>query len=571
MLRSIYINNIALIKSQTINFADGFNVLSGETGAGKSIIVDSLMLILGGKFDKVMLRYGENSCRVEAEFDTTSKVRSYLESIDIDADDITVISRKMYAEGKNENRINGRAVTLSVIRELGSFLLDICGQNEYQFLSSVSNHIKVLDSYNKENADAYFPEYLQTVKKIREINKKLAEIKDSEDRAESIEFLKRKLYEIDKAKVENGELDRLEKKRNVLKSSEKIVSAINTAVTELSEDKNSALSFMENASKAMSVLESFGNDYATLAERLKSATIEIEDISDTLAQMCENFDLGSEDLDAIEDRIHKVRELIRKYGSYEAIQDKRREFKEKIEFLENADKLYSDLTTSQKMLTNKAFALAQKISDSRKNAAVNFEKAVMKELSDLGMENSVFKVMFSDFPHKNECAGKFTSTGLDSIEFYLSPNVGQPLKPLTKIISGGEQSRLMLALKVISGNADEIPSLVFDEIDTGISGKIGLEVAKKLAILSSLHQVLCVTHLPQIAAMADKNFFISKKTTDGTTVTDVCELQGKEAIGEIARLSGGKGITSQAENNAEEMKLWSEQFKRETFVKIKKQ
>ena len=538
-------------------------MLSGETGAGKSIIVDSLMLMLGGKFDRVLLRYGEETCRVEAEFDTTDRVRAYLESIDIEPDDITVITRKLSAEGRSESRINGRAVTLSSIHEIGGMLLDICGQNEYQFLGSSANHIKVLDGFNKE-IDGFFPEYLQTLKSLREINKKLEEIKDSEDRAENIDFLKRKLFEIEKSKIIDGELEQLEEKRKILRYSEKIVSAIDTASENLSGDKKSALSSMETALKALGTLVSYGDVYSSVTERLNSAMIEVEDICDTLEELSEKTSTGDDNLEQIEDRIYKVRELMRKYGSFEALQAKRAEYKEKIHFLENADALYDELTDKKRLLTEKAYRLAAEISESRKNSAKKFEVAVMQELHDLGMENSIFKVIFNEFPDKEECEKKFSSNGLDEAEFYLSPNAGQPLKPLIKIISGGEQSRLMLALKVIAGNTDDIPSLVFDEIDTGISGKIGLEVAKKLAVLSSSHQILCVTHLPQIAAMADKNFFISKKTREGNTFTDVNELNYDEIIGEIARLSGGKDISLQAESAAADMKEWSNKFKRDS-------
>ena len=563
MLRSVYINNIALIKSQTLDFCDGFNVLSGETGAGKSIIVDSLSLILGGKFDRILMRYGESVSRVEAVFDTTDRAKEILDCLDIEADDVTVITRKASSDGKTENRINGRTVTLSSIKQLGAVLLDICGQNEYQFLSSVGNHLKVVDSYSTENVAAKRIEIASILSEIRKINAKLDEIKDGEERADNIDFLKRKLNEIDKIKTYDGELEELEEKRRVYRASGKIIEALNEAEKNMSGGSESIIGKLQNTIRAMSSVSDIGEEFFQLNERLKSTLIELEDISDAIDASLDNTDVTESDIDQLEDRLHKVRELIRKYGDYNGIRNKRDELADKINFLENADELFDELEIEKKNLLKKAYDIAVKLSDIRKATAKKLEVAVMRELGDLGMANAVFKVMFEDLPKPADCEDYFTSSGLDKVEFYLSPNAGQPLKPLTKIISGGEQSRLMLALKVISGNSDEIPSLVFDEIDTGISGKIGLEVAKKLAVLSRNHQVLCVTHLPQIVAMADKNFFIEKNTINGETVTNVSELDRVSAVEEIARLSGGKDISQSARTNAEEMKNWSDKYKTE--------
>lgn len=563
MLRSIYINNIALIKSQTLEFCDGFNVLSGETGAGKSIIVDSLSLMLGEKFDKVLMRYGETVSRVEAVFDTTDRAREILSELDVDAEDLTIITRKVSDSGKSENRINGRTVTLSAVKQLGSALLDICGQNEYQFLGSVGNHIKVLDAFSDGIIGELKTKLGGYLSELRRIEQKLDEIKDSEERADNIDFLKRKLNEIDKVKIYDGELEELEEKRRIYRSSGKIIEALSAAQNEMSAGSDSLIGKLQGATRALSSISDLGEGYSDLVERLQSSLIELEDISDSIDEELESMDVRESDIDALEERIHKVRELIRKYGDYEGVSRKRAELDEKISFLENAEQLYDELNKNKRDLIKKSYDVSVKMSEIRKDSAKKLEKAVMSELNDLGMQNAEFMVNFAPIPSLVDCDGAFTSSGLDKVEFYLSPNAGQPLKPLTKIISGGEQSRLMLALKVISGNSDMIPSLVFDEIDTGISGKIGLEVAKKLALLSRSHQVLCVTHLPQIAAMADKNYFISKSSVDGQTLTDVKQLDFAQTVEEIARLSGGKDISQSAQTNAEEMKNWSENFKRQ--------
>ena len=294
-------------------------MLSGETGAGKSMIVDSLMLILGGKFDKALMRYGENICRVEAEFDTTDRVREYLSDKDIDVDDVTVISRKMTADGKNENRVNGRAVTLSVIRDVGSMLLDICGQNEYQYLGVTANHIKVLDSFIRGTMQSVFEEYGNVLYKIRGIDKQLEEIRDTEERNENIEFLKRKLREIEKADIKEGELDDLENRRKVMQSAGKILSAAAAASEYIEGNNENALSDIEAAAKALCSIASLDEKYGELAQRLDSVIIELEDIADTLDQAQNDFNFDRSDIDAVEDRIYKIRELTKKYGGYDAI------------------------------------------------------------------------------------------------------------------------------------------------------------------------------------------------------------------------------------------------------------
>ncbi len=561
MLRSLSINNIALIKSQFIELCDGFNVLSGETGAGKSIIVDCLMLIMGAKFDKTLLRYGEDVCRVEAEFDTNPSVADLLTEYGIDTDDTTVISRKLNADGHSENRINGRSVTLSMIRKTGQCLIDICGQNEYQYLSMVSNHIKVLDSYIKAEIAQIKFDYAEKMHKLNDINKQIAELNIGTDREESLEFFKKKLSEIRKINIKENELEELETLRKKYQSSGKMLNVLNDVSDRLTQGDKSALSNIENASRLLSSITSYGNNFTQLHKRLESVAIELDDISDCVENELSELNFTEDDIDEIEDRLYKVRELIRKYGSYDGVCSKAKYFENKIDFLENADDLFEQYSKQRQSIVDEMYSLACRLSEIRKNAAVKFEKAVLTELSDLGMPDSEFKIMFKDLPAKSNCLSKFVENGLDEAEFYLSPNKGQPLKPLVKIISGGEQSRLMLALKVIAGKADNIQTLVFDEVDVGVSGKIGLEVAKKLAVLSREHQVLCVTHLPQIAAMADNNYFISKETQNKTTITNVKILSCDEQIEEISRLSGTKDISSQSFAGAKDMKVWSNSYK----------
>lgn len=558
MLRSLYINNIALINSQNIEFCDHFNVLSGETGAGKSIIVDSLMLLLGGKFDKILLRYGETSCKVEAEFDTTERVRELLNEYGIEPDDSTIICRKMNSDGRNENRINGRPVTITAIKEIGKSLIDICGQNEYQFLSNVNNHIKILDAFIGERVENLLSEYGTKLSELRNINKQLQEIQEGQEREDSIDYFKKRLAEINKIGVQPGEEEELEETHKKYRSAAKILSALNSTTENLSER---VVDGLVNATKTLGTISSLGQNYSSLCERINAALIEAEDIADTLEEEIQSLEFTDNDIDELEDRLQSVRQLSKKYGGYDGICKKKAEIEQKIDFLENADEIYEKLCRDKDSVIKTLYDYAVKITQNRRAGAQNFEKYVATELNDLGMPSSQFKIVFSDLPGKQYAENRFNSNALDIVEFYLSPNPGQPLKPLTKIISGGEQSRFMLALKIISGNSDEIPTLVFDEIDVGISGRIGLEVSKKLAMLSRTHQVLCVTHLPQIAAMADENYFIEKSATDEQTITEITHLDALGQIDEIARLSGGKDISENVRATAKEMKDWSEKFK----------
>jgi len=563
MLRSLHIKNIALISSQDFEFCDGFNVLSGETGAGKSIIVDSLMLVMGGKFDKTLIRYGESFARVEAEFDTTKAVEELLAELDIDVDDVTVITRKITQEGRSENRINGRIVTLSMIKQVASLLVDICGQHEYQYLSSISNHIKLLDYYVRHSTEDLLIQYRTILSEFKEIKAKLIEVGSLKERDENVEFLRKQLNEINKVNLKEGEEDELLALRKKYQYSEKILNALSEAGSILSDDNDSAISKLISASKILSSISQYDEEYSVLSGRMESLIIELEDISETVSDKLNELDFDNDDIDELENRLAKIKELTRKYGSVDGALEYAKKLEEKISFLENADDLIEEYSLKKNKLLSKLYGLAANISDIRRKGACAFEQNVVKELSDLGMEHSQFKVVFADLPDLQSSENKFTSNGLDNIEFYLSPNVGQPLLPLTKIISGGEQSRLMLALKVIAGETDVIPTLIFDEIDVGISGKVGLEVAKKMAKISFTHQVLCVTHLAQIAAMADANYFISKSVVGDQTITSVEFLGQLGQYDEIARLSGWKDISDNAVESAKQMKEWSTAYKDE--------
>ena len=563
MLSKLTVKNFALVSNLELKFGERLNILSGETGAGKSIIVDSITLLVGGRYDKTMLRYGESSGFVEGVFTVSDKTRAIFSDYLDDGDEEIIVLRKFNADGKNEIRVNGRTATLSMLKTLGAGLVDICGQNEHQSLANVGNHIKVVDFYARKDIDDLKSVIAKKYSELREIEKQCDETGDAKSRARNLDVYKFQLDEIKKAALKEGEEEELTAKRKRFLGAEKIASALSEVMTLLSdgEDYSPATGLVSDAKNELSSISSYDEKYAEGVERLRSAEVELEDIADSVSEELDSLDFSQNDLDKIEKRLETIRNVTRKYGDYTAVTEFKKELEKRIDETENADEYYEKLTRRKNALVKELYDDCVRLSNERKKSAVVLEKSVVKELSELGMENSVFKVEFAPLPNMEDCLGELSANGMDSVEFYLSPNAGQPLKPLVKIISGGELSRLMLALKVVSSGIDETPTVIFDEIDTGISGKVGQEIARKLARLSRDRQLLCVTHLPQIASMADDHYFIDKFTADDKTYTRVTKLDDNATVDEIARLSGGKDISSGATENAFQMKKWSNDYK----------
>ncbi|MBR2988509.1 MAG: DNA repair protein RecN [Clostridia bacterium] len=561
MLVSLSVKNFALISSLELDFCNGLNILSGETGAGKSIIIDCIMLLTGGRYDKSMLRYGEKNGFVEGVFSLDEKTRPIFSEY-VDEDDNLIVSRKFNLDGKNEIKLNGQSVTLSLLKKLTANLIDICGQNEHQSLADVTNHLKVIDFYARREEESILTKIEENYDKFREIANKLDEIGDAKTRARSLDVYKFELAEIEKAKLVQGEEDELIATRKKYLGAEKIADALSLAQNEIDGEEFSVISSLASAQKALRSIASYDDRFSEWAERLDSVVIECEDVLESVSDEVENLEFSPQDLEKIERRLDKIRSITKKYGNFNAVMEYKEELIRKIDETENADELYEKYLKKKKELVKVLYADSVKLSQIRRAFAVSLGDAVVKELDELGMANSVFESRFNDLPSEEDCEGKLRRDGLDEVEFYLSPNAGQPPKPLVKIISGGELSRLMLALKVVSSGVDAIPTVIFDEIDTGISGKVGQEVAKKLARLTKNHQLLCVTHLPQIASMSDNHLFIDKFTENGQTYTSVSTLSEEQVIEEIARLSGGKDISSQATQNAVQMRKWSTDYKR---------
>ena len=557
MLSSLLIKNIALISSVRIDFSVGLNVLSGETGAGKSIIIDSINLILGGRADKSLLKHGETSALVEAVFGLdTEEARAALTELTGEDDETAVVSRTMDADGKSEARINGRSASLSMLKRFCSILVDMHGQHEHQSLLKTSEQLKILDHFAPDTAPLK-SELSAELKALHKIDAGLQSFgEEGEGRERKLDILKFQIDEIEGANLYDGEEEELRERRELIVNQERILSGL-SAVSSLLNDEGangtSSADALNQAAAALEAVAVYSSELEEYAEKLRSACELIDDAARGVADYAEGLDYSEKDADALEARLDLIRGFKRKYGnSFEKII----QFLEKSRFeygrILNGDAEIAKLKAWREAVEKRIYSLCGKIGALRKKAAADLENRIAAELSDLNMK-AQFKADFSEV--------KYTSDGCDSVEFLLSPNPGEPLKPLAKIISGGEMSRFMLALKNIGAGAGNVPTMIFDEIDTGISGKVGQAVACKMARIAKTRQVVCVTHMPQIASMADRGFLISKSSHNNKTLTYVTPLSGADYIAEISRLTGGGGISGHAEKQAADMIGWAENYK----------
>lgn len=560
MLTRITIHNLALIRDLEIEFSPELNVFTGETGAGKSIIVDSLMLLIGARYDKSLLKFGEDKGFVEGVFSCEDRRPIVDMGLD-DEDGMLIVTRRFFKDGRNDIRVNGRQITTSMLRELMSNYVDIYGQNEYQSLLRVTEQRKILDYFVFKQNDAPLKTQRELYNEYKKVRAEMESLGDETARAQKIDILRYQIDEIEAAAVTADEEQSLIDRRHLLMSSERIKTSLADCVNALDGD-GGAVSQISDASRAVSAVSSFGDNYASLFDRLRSVSIELDDIAESLKDELDSMDSGERELDAVQARLDKIRALKNKYGPFDSMQKFLASAKEELSKAENGAEIYAELDQKERELKKKLYENCVNLSRLRREGAKSMGDRIIKELNDLGMSGSRFEAVFEPMPNEEEFTDKVGSGGFDEFEYYLSPNAGQPLLPLAKIISGGEMSRFMLAIKLITGDLGGIGTMIFDEIDTGISGAIGLEVAKKLCKLSRGRQVLCVTHLPQIAAMADAHLYIEKSDVGGDTVTSVTPLDRSGRIGEISRLSGSKGVSSSSTRNAEEMKDWSDEFKR---------
>lgn len=560
MLEKLTINNIALIHSQSIEFTDGLNVLTGETGAGKSLIIDSLSLLLGEKADKSLISRGEKFASVEAVFtDIPDAVKSVMVELGLEEDDTLIITRKISMEGKNECRVNGNTFTLSMLKRLSSYLMDLHGQFEHQNLLKISSHIGILDLYGGKKILDLKNKYVDVLNEYKTVLEELDGFTvDDQERERLIELYGYQMQEIDDAGFYEGEEEELKNYRNQVLHQEKILEAINGAIKIASGDNYEYAGVLDSVKKIGVLLNSimpYLNQINEVVDRVESVKIELEDISNELESILDNVYFDEQKAKENEDRLDLLSSFKKKYGfDITAINDYRekigREYEKLVNSYERIAVLKAQKVKIQEALVNKANELTKE----RQKVAKEFEKAIKQELVELGMKSANFVVDF-----KPLSLDSLSVSGLDKVEFMFSANLGELVKPLKDVASGGEMSRFMLAVKNITARIEGIGTLVFDEVDTGVSGHIALVLAEKLGKVSQMAQVICVTHLAQISSYGKTHFFIEKHEENGKTITEVMNLNGEARAKEIARLISGN-ITESSLKHANEMLESGENF-----------
>jgi DNA repair protein RecN (Recombination protein N) len=548
MLTELNIKNFAIIDSLSITFEKGFNVLTGETGAGKSIIVDAVELVLGGRASSEMIRTGCEEAVVEAAFDA-----SYVKGLDeklsemgIEGDDTLLVKRVVSVSGKNKVFINGSMATISMLSDIGDSLIDIHGQHEHQTLFKVERHLDILDDY----AGVASPrdEMAGIYSEISKARSELERLRASEaDKARRLDLLRFQSDEIAKASLKEGEEEELLEERRLLSNAERLYEAGNTALELLYSQSGSALELIKKAGSKIGEIAGIDGSFKTTAETIDSAYASIEDAAMTLRDYIGRISFDPERLNEAEERLDLIGRLKRKYGGTvsEALRYKE-EIDKELEGMERAEERIIELEREVERLKVKGCKVAETLSGKRKAASEQLKKKVEGELSDLGMKKAVFEV-------RMERLGDFSPKGFDRVEFLLSSNPGEAPKPLSRIASGGELSRIMLALKKVMAGPSGVPTMVFDEVDSGIGGGIAEVVGRKLKEVAQGRQVLCITHLPQIAAMADLHYAVTKGEDRGRTVTAAKRLGKDERVEEVARMLGGVTITEATKRHAEEM------------------
>ena len=525
MISTIQIKNIGIIDDLSINLENGFNVLTGETGAGKTLIIDSLGIICGNRFSKEMIRKGEEYSYVEACI--------YLPENENSIDGNIIVSREVYANGRNSCKINGRLVTVNELKEFMKQIVDIHGQNDNQMLLDKASHIEYLDSFIGKEISLIKTEYKNLYNTYNEIKLELKNnYGDETEKQRKLDLLKYQLNEIEEVNLKEREDERLEEQRKKIINSEKIIENIEIADNSLS---NEAVDNINSAIRALEKIENIDEIYSKKLTELKNIYYDIQEISRDISSMKDDVYFDEEERNEIEERLDVIFSLKRKYGnSIEEIIKYKENVKNEIYEIENVDEINEKLKTKLKETEDKMKLLSDKMNIIRNQKANELSEKINKELAELEMKNAKFIVKVE---YNNEY--KFNKNGLDEVEFLISTNVGEEEKPLIKIASGGEMSRIMLAIKSVLSEVDKMPTLIFDEIDTGISGVAAKSVGNKMKKISKNHQILCITHLANIAAQGTYNYYISKVIENNKTKTKVEKLNEEKTIKEIARIASG--------------------------------
>ena len=560
MLLSLCIRNFALIESLEIDFADGLNILTGETGAGKSIIIDAVSVLLGERFDRNYIRTGTDRTFIEGSFDIkdiNNELSHMLSDLGLAGSDVLIITREFNQNGRSVSRINGKQYTLNVVKTIGSNLMEIVGQNENQSLLNVNNHIKLLDAFGKNRIDDLIVRVEKLYVEYENKNTRYLRLKKEEkEKARTMDVLEYQLREISSSDLHEGDDEELEEKEKVARNAQVIFDVLRDSYDRMYGNSDSItdnMGIIINGLKKINDIKEFSEFYNTL----NNCYYNIDDTARQMRSYLDSFEYNPDDLARIEERINQINELKRKYGA--DIKDILN-YKEKIENdlleLKGSTEEIKKLEIEIKDIKDQYKKSALELSAERKKFALQLEKTIKKELTELNMSNCNFKVDI------NSDIKTMSKKGIDKIEYLLSTNPGEPLKPLTKVASGGEMSRILLALKVVFAGADKINTLIFDEIDSGISGKAGQAVAMKLMSLSKKCQVICITHLPQIASMGDEHFRIEKQLHNDHAYTTLKKLDDSERIKELSRMISGSNVTEASIKNSQEMLNIAQSLKR---------
>lgn len=557
MLQSLHVKNMALIDEIEVEFAEGLNILTGETGAGKSIILGSVNLALGGRYTKDIIRKGADYGYVELTFlvKNEAQIRA-LSELDIFPEEGMVVLSRRLMEGRSVSRINGETVTMAVLKEAASVLIDIHGQHEHQSLLYKKNHLGFVDAFAGEELEAEKEQVASAYKRYRLLEKELEESDmDESQRAKEMSFLQFEIDEIEKAELKVGEDEELETLFKRMENSQKISLSLSSAYSYTSEGEENASENLSRAIRMLSDVTGYDEKVEDLYTQLSEIDSLLNDFNRELSDYMEMYEFSEEQFYEVETRLNELNRLKIKYGnSIEKILIYAEEQREKLARLEDheqyIEKLKADLAGAESELLKHTKAL----SAIRKKQGKLLERKVEDGLKDLNFADVKFEIAF-------EKCDAYSAQGMDDVEFCISLNPGQPVRPLVHVASGGELSRIMLAIKTVMADRDQIETLIFDEIDVGISGRTAQKVSEKMALIGRKHQVICITHLAQIAAMADVHFLIEKTVGRSDTVTGIRRLSEEEAVEEIARILGGAKITDAVRENAREMRLLASEIK----------
>ena len=557
MLELLHIENIAIIEEAEIAFRPGFNALTGETGAGKSIVIDAMSAVLGQRTSRDLIRTGASKAFVSALFSHVDPALCEELGASPDENGDLMLQREIGADGKNVCRVGGRPVTVSQLRTLGSRLVNIHGQHDGQQLLDEEQHLAYLDSFGK--VDSLLEAYTDKYNGLTDIRRKMNALQmDEAEKARRMDTLQYQIGELERAKLKSGEEEELQSRRNLLRNAEKFISAVSGADYALNggEDGSGVLNLLRQAQDALGTVRHLDEGFNILYERLESAYSEAYDIAFSVAEQRENFDFSPNELDEVEGRLDQLYRLKKKYGAtvkdmLAYLDNCRRELDDIAYAGDALERLEKDCAKAEKA----ARKAAEELSAARKTAGETLSQAILTELRQLDMGKIRFQVDFAEKP--------LDAAGMDQVRFLMSANLGEELKPINKIASGGELARIMLAMKNVLSEQDHVATMVFDEVDTGVSGRAAQKVAEKMARISRHKQVLCVTHLPQLAAMADTHFSVEKGEANGRTFTRVRQLDRKQRQMELARLTGGAQVTETMLQGAEELLSQAEKFRAE--------